>query len=112
MGFPADVIIWDFAERKERHRLSLHKVAVASLSFSFNEQYLATLGGQDDNSLVIWNVEDGTSICGTPAATDTAHCVKFFNNDDKGLVTGGNYHVNIWKFDLPNKKLRPTPASL
>jgi len=78
MGFPADVIIWDFIERKEIHRLSLHKVAVTSLAFSMNELYLATLGGQDDNSLVIWDVGSGTAICGIPAATDTAHCVRFF----------------------------------
>mmetsp|Transcript_40690 Transcript_40690/g.75729 ORF Transcript_40690/g.75729 Transcript_40690/m.75729 type:complete len:622 (-) Transcript_40690:107-1972(-) len=112
MGFPADVIIWDFEQRKELHRLSLHKVAVTSLSFSCDETYLATLGGQDDNSLVIWEVERGLAVCGTPAATDTAHCVRFFNNTEFSLVTGGNYHVVIWQFDLANKKLRPTQANL
>ncbi|CAK9011788.1 Cilia- and flagella-associated protein 52 [Durusdinium trenchii] len=112
MGFPADVIIWDFEQRKEIHRLSLHKVAVTSLSFSCDETYLATLGGQDDNSLVIWEVERGLAVCGTPAATDTAHCVRFFNNTEFSLVTGGNYHVVIWQFDLANKKLRPTQANL
>lgn len=112
MGFPADVIIWDFAERKEIHRLSLHKVAVSSLHFSFNEKYLATLGGQDDNSLVIWNVEQGIAICGTPAANDTAQTVRFYNNTEFQLVTAGNYHVTCWQFDEPNKKLRPTIAKL
>lgn len=111
MGFPADVIIWDFDQRQEIHRLSLHKVAVTSLSFSSDETYLATLGGQDDNSLVVWDVASGTAICGTPAATDTAHCVKFFNNTSFSIVTGGNYHVIVWQFDLANKKLRPTPAN-
>jgi len=108
MGFPADIIIWDFAQRREVHRLCLHKVAVTSLSFSMDETYLATLGGQDDNSLVVWEVERGTAICGTPAATDTAHCVRFLNNDEYKLITGGNYHIIIWDFDLQNKKLRPT----
>lgn len=112
MGFPADVIIWDFAERKEIHRLSLHKVAVTSLSFSHNEMYLATLGGQDDNSLVIWEVERGLAVCGTPAATDTAHCVRFFNNSEFSLVTGGNYHITVWQLDIANKKLRPQQAQL
>lgn len=112
MGFPADVIIWDFAERKEIHRLSLHKVAVTSLSFSHNEMYLATLGGQDDNSLVIWEVERGLAVCGTPAATDTAHCVRFFNNTEFSLVTGGNYHITVWQLDIANKKLRPQQAQL
>lgn len=112
MGFPADVIVWDFGQRCEIHRLSLHKVAVSSLSFSFNELFLATLGGQDDNSLVVWDMSNGTAICGTPAATDTAQTVKFLRTRDDMLVTGGNNHVRVWQFDLPNKKLRPTQAAL
>eukprot|EP00928_Gymnodinium_smaydae_P072566 TRINITY_DN55908_c0_g1_i1.p1 TRINITY_DN55908_c0_g1~~TRINITY_DN55908_c0_g1_i1.p1 ORF type:complete len:618 (-),score=132.88 TRINITY_DN55908_c0_g1_i1:184-2037(-) len=112
MGFPADVIVWDFENRVEMHRLSLHKVEVKSLSFSFDEEYLATLGGQDDNSLVVWQVRDGNAVCGTPAANDTAQCVKFFNNTWEQLVTCGNYHVTVWGFDLHNKKLRPTQGEL
>jgi WD40 repeat protein len=112
MGFPADVIVWDFGQRCEIHRLSLHKVAVTAISFSYNELYLATLGGQDDNSLVVWDLSNGAAICGTPAATDTAHCVQWFRSNDTMLVTGGNYHVRVWQFDLPNKKLRPTEAKL
>jgi len=112
MGFPADVIIWDFKNRCELHRLSLHKVAVASLSFSMDEVYLASLGGQDDNSLVIWDVSTGNPICGTPAATDTAQTVKFFNTSNTHLVTAGNYHIRVWQFDLPNKKIRPTNVAV
>ncbi|CAK0816344.1 unnamed protein product [Prorocentrum cordatum] len=112
MGFPADVIIWSFADRMEIHRLSLHKVSVQSLCFSPTENYLATLGGQDDNSLVIWDVSKGSAVCGTPAASDTAQCVKFFSETDFKLVTGGNYHVISWDFDLENKKLRSSPANL
>jgi WD40 repeat protein len=112
MGFPADVIVWDFVQRCEIHRLSLHKVAVTDLSFSCDELYLATLGGQDDNSLVVWDLSNGSAICGTPAATDTAHCVQWFRNSNEMLITGGNYHVRVWQFDLPNKKLRATQANL
>merc|ERR1719253_383191 len=108
MGFPADVIVWDFAERVEKYRLSLHKVAVTSLSFCFEEKYLATLGGQDDNSLVVWELDRGTAVCGTPAATDTAQVVSWFKKTNTMLVTAGNHHVIVWQFDLPNKKLRQT----
>ena len=37
-------------------RLKLHKEVVQDLSFSSDEKYLASLGGQDDNTLVIWEV--------------------------------------------------------
>ena len=49
MGFKADVIVWQFAERALYCRLSLHKVRVQAVAFSPNDKFLATLGGQDDN---------------------------------------------------------------
>lgn len=49
MGFKADVIVWQFHERSLYCRLSLHMVKVQAVSFSPNDKYLATLGGQDDN---------------------------------------------------------------
>lgn len=52
----ADIIIWDFDALQMIQRLKLHKVLIQSLSFSNNEKYLASLGGQDDNMLVIWDV--------------------------------------------------------
>lgn len=48
-GFKADIIVWDFDTLEMVHRLKLHQVLIQSLSFSADEQYLASLGGQDDN---------------------------------------------------------------
>ena len=44
--------------------MSLHKVKVQALCFSNDEKYLASLGGQDDNSLVIWDLNTGRPLCG------------------------------------------------
>lgn len=52
MGFKADVIVWQFADRQLYCRLTLHKVKVQALAFSPNDKFLATLGGQDDNRWV------------------------------------------------------------
>lgn len=38
------------------HRLELHKGKIQDVAFSHDEKYIATLGGADDNKLVIWNV--------------------------------------------------------
>jgi len=49
------------------HRLKLHKVLIQSLSFSFNETYLASLGGLDDkNMMIVWEVESGKALYGQP----------------------------------------------
>ena len=84
------------------------KVCVQAIAFSPTEQYLATLGGQDDNAIVVWNLETGEPICGCPAFTETANFVHFFKGDDLQLISGGAEHLRIWKLDVANRKLRPT----
>jgi len=57
-GFVADIIIWDFEEKREVSRLSMHKVAVNSLDFSPDGRFLASVGGIDDkNTLIIWDFD-------------------------------------------------------
>ena len=109
MGFSADIIVWDLHTRTIVHRMSLHKVKVAELSFSHDGRYLASLGGQDDNSLVIWDVETGNAICGTPTPGLT-RCVRFLNTSGKQLVTGQDTLV-VWDFDLANRCGRARAAS-
>jgi len=112
MGFTAQLIVWDFNERKVLYRCNLHKVEVRALSFSPNNNYLASLGGQDDGSLVIWDMTNGQAICGLPAGNDQPRAVSFYKNDSLKLATAGNNHVTLWNVDLANKKLRATPCKL
>lgn len=61
-GFVADILIWDFADSKLKHRLHMHKVCINSLDFSPDDRYLASVGGIDDkNTLIIWDFEKGKS---------------------------------------------------
>jgi len=106
MGFQADIIIWDFDTLQMVHRLKLHKVLIQSLSFSQDEKYLASLGGQDDNTLVIWDVQTGKALCGNAVGTNTANQITFFNQSDSKLLTIHNYGIRIWTADLINKKIQ------
>jgi cilia- and flagella-associated protein 52 len=122
----ADVIIWDLAKAKElldegtvmlgescfMHRLKQHLGKVQDVSFSNSDEYLASIGGQDDNALVIWNVENGEAICGSPAAMDSAlRCVWLHHRNDR-VVTVGNYHVRVWQIDFSLPKLHAMDAKL
>ncbi|XP_057311952.1 cilia- and flagella-associated protein 52-like isoform X2 [Hydractinia symbiolongicarpus] len=115
MGFKADVIVWDYKERSLYCRLVLHKVKVEALAFSPNEKYLATLGGQDDGSVVIWNLATKEAVCGAPAAVlsaGTTYCVAFAHNDNNLFITGGNKTLRVWELDVQNRIIRPTDCSM
>ena len=86
MGFVADIILWDMNVAAAMaagddegklgdvliNRLGRHKVKVQDLSFSPSDRLIASLGGQDDNQLIIWSVESGRALCGTAAASDSS----------------------------------------
>ena len=89
------------------HRLSIHKVSIQSLSFSFNDNFLVSLGGVEDNYLIVWDTESGKALCGNTAGTDQVHQVKFYNTYDDKLITCQNYGIKLWSVDYQLKKLRP-----
>jgi len=120
MGYLADVILWDISGLKSEngpqpkllHKLSLHKVMVEAVAFSCNGKYLASIGGEDDNNLVVWSVEDGLAICGSPASHDKATTVTWLNQSETALVTGGVAQLRVWDFDPANRKVRPTECTM
>ncbi|XP_053552817.1 cilia- and flagella-associated protein 52 [Bombina bombina] len=111
MGFKADIFLWDYAKKEVCAKLTLHKVKVEALAFSPNDLYLVSLGGQDDGSIVLWNVEKREAICGNPASSvSSGHALTlaFSNASDNIFMTGGNGTLRVWEVDAPNRKMRPT----
>jgi len=125
-GVKSDVYMWDLDKAKDLLAqgqvllgesclimcLKQHKSKVQALDFSCDGNFLASLGGQDDNSLVIWDVETGEAICGLAASSDSAVCLKWTNNRNDRLVTAGNYHARVWQVDFTAPKLHPLDAKL
>ncbi|XP_054461063.1 cilia- and flagella-associated protein 52 [Anoplopoma fimbria] len=115
MGFKADIIIWDYAQRTIHAQLLLHKAKVEALAFSPNEKYLVSLGGQDDGSIVLWNIETKQAICGSLASAQSAgNCltVQYSSTNDNVFVSAGSGTLRIWELDLPNRKIRPKECQL
>ncbi|XP_050394458.2 cilia- and flagella-associated protein 52 [Patella vulgata] len=116
MGFKATIIIWDYARGEPIHNLPLlHKVKVESLTFSCEDRYLISLGGQDDGSVVVWDTITGEAICGSQAQVKSAgntYCVCASNSKDDVFVTGGENTLRVWQLDVENRKIRPTDVNL
>lgn len=121
----ADVIIWDLEKAINNsisgnpseggclvHRLAQHHGKVQAVDFSFDTEYLVTLGGQDDNNIVVWNIIDGTAICGNPASKDTTRCVRWLNKRNDRFVTCGDVHLKVWQVCTKTPKLHAVDASM
>eukprot|EP00760_Papus_ankaliazontas_P002061 PhM_4_TR10819/c0_g1_i1/m.6111 len=112
MGFQADICVFEFATRQLVHRMVLHKVKVQALAFSSDETYLASIGGQDDNTLVVWDLSTGRPLCGGPASSELSRCIAFFNNSNEKLITGGVNTLRVWDVDITNRKINPTDVNI
>ncbi|CDJ48002.1 WD domain, G-beta repeat-containing protein, putative [Eimeria brunetti] len=108
-GFVADIIIWSLEDLVELGRLSFHKVSVECLDFSCDGKFLASLGGESCNTLVLWSVEERKALCGTSAALETAKTAT------AGILlfcSAGASHVRIWEIDAATKKMTPRECNL
>jgi cilia- and flagella-associated protein 52 len=113
------VIVWDFAQAKKLvaageimigdqcfvRRLRQHLGKIQDLGFSANDHYLATLGGPDDNAIVVWDLDHGEALCGSPAAPDSTLCLAWLNGRNDRLVTAGHYNCRVWQVDFSLPKL-------
>lgn len=88
------------------HRLKLHKVLIQSLTFSCNEQYLASLGGPDDkNTMIVWDVVNGKALYQSPLVGNEVHQIIFFNKADDKLLAVVDQGIQILTVDKLNKKV-------
>ncbi|XP_075296976.1 cilia- and flagella-associated protein 52 isoform X1 [Opisthocomus hoazin] len=111
MGFRADIILWDFQKKELLARLSLHKGKIEALAFSPNSFYLVSLGGQDDGSVVVWDVAKRELICQGPASPRTAGnatIVACSSCRDSVFVTAGNETIQVWEVDILTGRMQPT----
>lgn len=113
-----DVVFWDMKQAQNLcdegkragedcllHRFPQHHGKVQAIDFSCDASFLATLGGQNDNNVIVWNVSTGKPISGSAAASDSALCVRWLNKRNDRFVTCGNYHCRVWQVCTKTPKM-------
>ena len=95
------------------HKLRIHKVIVKSLSFSYNEKYLASAGGVDDkNMLIIWDLATGKAVYGNTLGTAEVSQVRFFNRNEEKLIATTANSIQILTIDTKNKKIASVECNM
>uniref|UniRef100_A0A1A9X516 Cilia- and flagella-associated protein 52 n=1 Tax=Glossina brevipalpis TaxID=37001 RepID=A0A1A9X516_9MUSC len=108
MGFPAYVILWDFGERRELARHDLHKVRAQSVCFTSRDKYIISIGGRDDGSVIVFDIETRTPICRSVASrgiNGDPEVVRALNNNSSFFVTAGDRHLRLWSIQREMKKV-------
>lgn len=52
---------------------------------------------QDDNTVLVWKLDESRAICGAPAGPDQTLCVKWLNQRNDRFITGGYFSLRVWQ---------------
>lgn len=115
MGFKASIKLWSYETKRPIKDWTLHKVKVEALAFTAESNYLVSLGGRDCGAVVVWDIQSGEALCGSPAQVESAgitKCLATSQANDNCFVTGGTNTLRIWQLEAYNRKIRPTDVKL
>ncbi|KAF3421546.1 hypothetical protein E2986_01513 [Frieseomelitta varia] len=93
----------------------MHKVRVEDVCFTESEQYLISLGGRDDGRIIIWDIENGTPLCGALAGSETSGNIIIIaptNTCKTSFITGGDNNLKLWRISSKDRKLYGTDVKV
>ena len=111
-GEHADVIVWDFEEKRLLYRMQSHDHGIACVSFSHDEKLLLSVGVVADNRLFVWDMATGLLNAQAQAVTNASQqdttCavwggffkdIKRRDTDNYMFATGGQRMIRLWALD-------------
>lgn len=119
-GENADVIVWDFALRKEVYRFQEHDHGIATIQVSEDERFLVSVGVDLDHKMVVWDLHTGC-IVAQQSKVEPVTCVcwggrkkniKRRETTDYQIVTGGPGKLTYWTLDPIDGKLSAEECNL
>lgn len=114
MGFKSPIIVWEFDNGRVVTKYETHKVRVQSVGFSCCERYLMSLGGLDDGSIVVYDIENDEVLCGSSSVKSTAGMstvLKPVHLRSEYFVVAGDNTLRLWTLDREQRALRGQDAS-
>ncbi|XP_037381439.1 cilia- and flagella-associated protein 44 [Talpa occidentalis] len=96
-NFP-DIIIYEYPSlRPYRILRDGTELAYAYVDFNSSGTLLASVGGNPDHTLTIWNWKEEQTILRTKAFSQEVFKVSFNPEDDEQLTTSGVGHIKFWE---------------
>jgi WD40 repeat protein len=115
-GENSNVYVWNFNDRRVILTLEEHDNMVQCLDFSHDEKLLASIGGPEDNKLIVWDLSNGCIVgihnklpLGTASVSFGGFVkdIKRRPTDNYLLCSGGKEGMLMWNLNPYNGDLLP-----
>lgn len=120
-GENADVVVWDYENKKLLYRLCEHDFGIQDIAFSDDERLLATVGDVRDKKMFVWDLATGyinASVNQTPLPTERVAFggmvknIKRRETTNYQLVTCGDKKIFLWALNPISGELSAAPVSM
>lgn len=114
MGFRSPIIVWDFVTGDVVTRYESHKVRVESVAFSCCGNFLISLGGLDDCSVIVYDVGKKEVLCGSSSVKSTAGyttVLKPVHVRGECFVVAGDNMLRLWTLNKEQRNIQGLDAS-
>lgn len=108
MGFKSPIIIWDFKTGQIITKYEGHKVRVESIAFSCCENYLLSLGGLDDGSVIVYDIDKLEVLCGSSSVKSTAGLstvIKPVHLRNECFIVTGDNTLRLWTINKEQRNI-------
>lgn len=113
-GFRSPIIIWDFNTGGVVAKYDSHMVCVESVAFSCCEQYLMSLGGIDDGTIIVYEIDKREVLCGASTAKSTAGIstvLRAVNSRNRCFVVAGDNMLRLWTLNREQRSVQGLDTS-
>eukprot|EP00163_Fabomonas_tropica_P029151 TRINITY_DN615_c0_g1_i1.p1 TRINITY_DN615_c0_g1~~TRINITY_DN615_c0_g1_i1.p1 ORF type:complete len:1806 (-),score=610.31 TRINITY_DN615_c0_g1_i1:143-5560(-) len=98
VGRDPEICIWDSKTLKVLSKLKgKHARGVTALAFSPSGKMLASVGADDQNTVVLWKWQKGVAVDEVRGGLDKIFDIEFNPYDEEQMVTCGVKHISFWK---------------
>lgn len=114
MGFRSPIIVWEFHSGHVVTKYESHKVRVESVAFSCCENYLISLGGLDDGSVIVYDMDKKEVLCGSSSVKSTAgHTTVLRPVHLRGncFIVAGDNMLRLWTLNREQRNIQGLDGS-
>lgn len=113
LGSRCPIIVWEFGTGRAIAKYESHTMRVQSAAFSCCERFLMSLGGLDDGTVIVYDLDRNEVLCGSSTVKCTAGVstvLRPVHTRREYFVVAGDNTLRLWTVNEERRSLRGLDA--